>query len=267
MAPAQATTPAPASPAPAVATPAPAPAPSAPAPAPAYPAPATPPPAPAATPPAPAPAPSPAFGKGYPQPASSYPPPPYAYQPRPAPGPPPLPPHTGFLALPYVGIHSFSGDGTSGLDPGLRLGAFLGGVVSEIFSANGEVTIDVMNPRTPGFDSSEWMAHFTFSPLFHARANSAEVVIGPKLGLWTLSAHGSDGIETIDVAEQGWTIGGNVGVFFAVGGGGTSLGMLLSVANLQISHACVTRTGYGEQCSNDVNGDVNVLAFTFAALF
>ena len=253
MLPAQAATPAPVSPAPAAATSAPAATATAPV---------SDPPAPAATPTAAATAPPPAYA---PPPASPYPPPPYAYQPRPPLAPPP--PHTGFLALPYIGIHSFSGDGTNGLDPGLRLGAFLGGYVTDSFSANGEVTIDVMNPRSAGVDSSEWMADFTFSPLFHVRSGSAEIVLGPKLGLWTLSAHASDGIESIDVAEQGWTIGGNVGVFFAVGGGRTSLGMLMSLANLQISHACVTTTGYGQRCSSDVNGDVNVLAFTFAALF
>jgi hypothetical protein len=80
----------------------------------------------------------------YPAPPQAYPPPGYgASAPlRPAP--------TGFLALPYVGINSFSGEGTSGIDPGLRLGALLGGRVSEIFSANGEITFDVMNPDRGG---------------------------------------------------------------------------------------------------------------------
>jgi len=139
--------------------------------------------------------------------------------------------------------------------------------VSEIFSVNGEVTVDVMNPNTPGVDASEWMADFTFSPLFHARASSAEVVIGPKLGIWTLSAHGSDGIETVDGDERGWTFGANAGVLFAVGGGGTSVGMLLSLANLQPSRVCSTVSGYPQQCTSNISGDVNVLAFTFAALF
>ena len=171
------------------------------------------------------------------------------------------------MALPYIGMNSFSGDGTSRLDPGLRLGAFLGGYATEVFSVNGEVTLDVMNPNTPGVDSSEWMADFTFSPLFHARSNSAEFVIGPKLGIWTLSAHGSDGIETVDVDERGWTFGANAGAFFPVGSGATSLGMLVSWANLQPSHVCATVSGYGEQCTSNISGDVNVFAFTFAVLF
>jgi len=170
------------------------------------------------------------------------------------------------LALPYIGVNSFAVSGTTGLDPGLRFGSFLGGFVTPTFSVNGEATMDIMNPNTPGIESSEWMAHFTFSPLFHARGPSAEFVIGPKLGLWTLSAHASDSIETIDVSEYGWTIGGNLGVFFALNGG-ASLGGLMSLANLQISHACVTSSAYGEQCTGNVNGDANVLAFTFAALF
>jgi hypothetical protein len=206
-----------------------------------------------------------AYAPGYPPPGYQY-PPPYAYPPRPMPAPA-RPPRVGFLALPYAGIHSFSGSGTNGLDPGLRLGAILGGAVSEIFSVNGEATIDVMNPSSAGADASEDMATLAFSPLFHARSGSAEIVIGPKLGLWALSGHASNGITTVDVDEQGWTIGGNAGVFFPVGTGTASLGMLLSFANLQVSHFCATVTGYGEMCSSDVSGDVNVLGMTFAALF
>src|SRR5215831_4852908 len=146
-------------------------------------------PAPAPPPPTPAPAPPPAYAPGSPQPGSPYAAPVYAYPSRPPPAPPP---HSGLLALPYIGVNSFSGSGTSSLDPGLRFGSFLGGFVTPTFSVDGEATMDIMNPNTPGIESSEWMAHFTFSPLFHARGPSAEFVIGPKLGLWTLSAHASD---------------------------------------------------------------------------
>ena len=170
--------------------------------------------------------------------------------------------------MPYAGLHSFSGEGTAGVDPGLRLGAILGGRVSEVFSANGEVTIDLMNPDEPaGGDISEWLAHVTFSPLFHVSTTSAEIVIGPKLGAWTLSGHVSSAYLTADVEQRGWTIGANAGVFFPLSGGSTSLGMLLSYANLQLTHSCLSISGYGEQCLDDESGDVDIFGLTFAALF
>ena len=211
----------------------------------------------------------------YPPQAHPYPPQPYAYPP-PAPygyppsgyyPPPPPAARRGFLALPYVGINSFSGEGTTGLDPGLRLGAILGGRVSDIFSANGELTIDIMNPDVPeGTSVSEAMVHMTFSPLFHARTTNAEIVLGPKLGLWALSGHASTYGASVDFEQQGWTIGGNAGVFFPVGGGTTSLGMLLSYANLQLTRSCATTGVYGQQCS-EADGSADVFGLTFAALF
>jgi hypothetical protein len=217
----------------------------------------------------PAQAPAPPPPAGYPPPAYYYPPPTYRSPPPPGyPGAAAAPAErSGFLVLPYIGINSFFGNGTDNLDPGLRLGTILGGSVSGVFSANGEITVDVMNPSSPGVDASEAMVHLTFSPLFHVRTPGAEIVIGPKLGIWALSGHATDGITTADVSEEGWTIGGNVGAFFPVGSGATSLGMFLSYANLQVTRVCASISGYPEMCSSDVSGDGNVLGLTFAALF
>jgi hypothetical protein len=224
--------------------------------------------APAAATPAPAPAPpaAPPQGTGYPPPAYYYPPRAYAYPPAATAAAAP-PERSGFLALPYIGINSFSGSGLDSLDPGLRLGALLGGSVSGIFSANGEITIDVMNPNAPGVDVTEAMVHLTFSPLFHARTPAAEFVIGPKLGIWGLSAHATDGFTTADISQNGWTIGANLGAFFPVANGSASLGMLVSFANLQLLETCLTVSGYPEMCSDNANADANVLGLTFAALF
>src|SRR4029079_8251188 len=114
---------------------------------------------------------------------------------------------------------------------------------------------------------SEAMGHLTFSPLFHARTPGAEIVIGPKLGIWALRAHGPDGVMSVDVTESGWTIGGNVGAFVPVGTGSASLGMFLSYANLQVSEVCASISGYGDTCDSSVSADANVSALSFAALF
>jgi len=123
-----------------------------------------------------------------------------------------------------------------------------------------------MNPDEPqGASVSEAMVHMTFSPLFHVRTPNAEIAIGPKLGAWALSGHARRYGGSVDVEQEGWTIGGNAGVFFPVGGGTASLGMLLSYANLQLTHSCVTNV-YGEDCS-EPDGSADVFGLTFAALF
>jgi hypothetical protein len=42
--------------------------------------------------------------------------------------------------------------------------------------------------------------------------------------------------------------------------------MLLSYANLQVTHSCVTSSIYGQECS-DADGSADVFGLTFAALF
>ena len=81
----------------------------------------------------------------------------------------------------YAGVHSVSGEGTRGTDPGLRLGAILGGRATEVVSANGEITIDILNfANTAGSSSSGGMVQMTLSPLFHAATASSDIVIGPS---------------------------------------------------------------------------------------
>ena len=52
----------------------------------------------------------------------------------------------------YAGGHSLSSQGT---DLGVRLGALLGGRATEVLSANGEITIDILTVKTtPGGSAS-----------------------------------------------------------------------------------------------------------------
>jgi hypothetical protein len=203
---------------------------------------------------------------GYSPPPYGYPPPPYSY-----PAPRPRPPRTGFLAIPYVGLNSFSGDGASGIDTGLRIGAILGGRVNDLFSVNGEVIADVLNFNTPpGVSASETITALAGSPLFHLTTPSVDLVVGPKFGFWYLSGHASNGLDRADVTGHGWTLGLNLGVFFPVSDS-ASLGMLFSFATLEPMELCGTRTsyyGYTEDvCLSDGLDSTQVLGLTFAALF
>ena len=169
-----------------------------------------------------------------------------------------------FQAVPYLGLHAFGGGTSNGADPGLRLGAILGGRVSDSLSANGEMTIDVMNHAVPS--ASGGMAQMTFSPLFHAGSPATELVVGPRFGAWAMTSQRStDGVDTA-IEAQGWTIGANAGVSVPVGQGATSLGMLLSFANFLVANSCISMTGYGEMCPNRAARDFNVVSLTFAAM-
>lgn len=57
----------------------------------------------------------------------------------------------GFLAIPSLGLGIPVGRSGDVLDPGLRLGALLGGHVNSTVSLNGEIVIDVLNPKNNVF--------------------------------------------------------------------------------------------------------------------
>ena len=167
----------------------------------------------------------------------------------------------------YTGVHSLSGNAHERHGPGPAARRNSGGRATELVSANGEITIDILNFDTgAGTSASGGMIQMTLSPLFHAATASSDIVIGPKLGAWTLTSHASAGGVSTRVAQQGWAVGANAGVFFPVGHGSAALGMLFSFANLHVISACQSVGGLGEQCSGDMNGDLNIFSLTFAAM-
>jgi hypothetical protein len=186
----------------------------------------------------------------------------------PAARPPAVAPPTraGFIAIPYAGINSFSGD-VMNVDPGLHFGAILGGRVNDLFSANGEIIGDQVNISAPAAAFAwEYLGTVAFSPLFHLSAPPLDLVIGPRFGLWYLTGRVSDGDQPADINGRGWTLGVNVGAFYPINDT-TSLGVLLSYATLEPTKACVTPTGSSEQCTTSGFKSTQVLGLTLAALF
>jgi hypothetical protein len=140
-------------------------------------------------------------------------------------------------------------------------------MVNGTFSANAEIIGDVINIDTPvGASASEYIGAVTVSPLFHFPTPGLDLVLGPKLGFWVLTASAADSYQSIDLTVRGWTLGLNFGMFFPVTDT-TSLGMLLSYATLEPTHGCITRRGYGEVCGTADLTDAQLLGLSFAALF
>ena len=177
--------------------------------------------------------------------------------------------HRGFLALPYLGIHSYQNSDATNVDPGLRIGAVLGGRLNETFSLNGEITLDFTNANNipAGVSFDEVVMDITFSPLGHVPAGQGDFVFGPKLGLFALSQSASDGTTSVTSSADGTVLGLNAGGFFAVSDG-ASLGALLSFEIKTVDRACTTTSLMAQMCTSDVHVEsLKVLGFTAAALF
>ena len=215
---------------------------------------------------------------GYSPPPGYYPPPPYPPPPGYAGAPYPPPPavvaappgRSGFLAMIFTGVHSFQGDSGKNLDMGFRMGAILGGRLNDRVSLNGELTMDILNPKNlpSGADDTIVFADLAFSPLFHAPlAEKAELVVGPKLGVFGVAESVKvDGVDEGTATAHGFVIGVNLGVFGAISRR-VSLGGLISFVVRDPTQACITPSGGTESCSSDNLQSNKVLGFTGAVLF
>ena len=174
---------------------------------------------------------------------------------------------SGFVAIPYLGFNSLSGDGGTGTSTGLRVGALLGGHVAEIFSFNGELTLDDVNVDAPaGASASAYIFQLAVSPLFHVDTPRVRFVAGPKVGVSGNTGSVSTGGFSADSRGLGWTLGLNMGLFIPVKNT-TSLGILLSYATLNPVVACRSGTGIDETCTGDNLPSTQVLGLTLGALF
>jgi hypothetical protein len=174
----------------------------------------------------------------------------------------------GMVILPYVGVHSFQGSNGSGLNPGLRVGAFVGRYVKRIWSLNGQAELDVLNPNdtasSAGVDASAQMIGVTFSPLVHLGNGKTELVAGPKLGGWIQRKHLAAGTTSVDATLEGWTVGANAGVFTAASPS-KRFGGMLSLEVRDILHACRSQTGIPESCSSS-GASATIVGFTVGLL-
>ena len=230
------------------------------------------------------PAPPPAF----PPPATSAPPPAY---PPPAYPPPAYPPYAAyrplppggfyeaplrpvrqrrFLVLPYIGTHSYQNATARDYFPGFRLGSLIGGRVNEQISLNWELTFDISNIDTPpaATSSSEFAFDFAFSPMFHLPAGAAEILLGPKLGVFWVHTDVHNDMTFNDESHQGTGILGGltVGTFMAVSST-VSLGVLVSVEARKIEHACDVNAGEIALCDRARDSSATLVGLTAAALF
>jgi hypothetical protein len=197
-----------------------------------------------------------------------------AYQVSPPGGAPPAvqqsgaAPYKPFLLMPFIGLQSIQND-NSGTGPGLRVGGLVGARINEQFSFNGELLFDLWNiSNVPaGVSESAYVVQFAAAPLFHVAASpTAEIVLGPKLGLFLehASVSGSVGTYTLDASGngEGLLVGANVGAFFRVSDA-LSLGGLVNFDYMKMEWCSNSQGG---TCTPSDNG-LKVISFTGAAQF
>jgi len=181
---------------------------------------------------------------------------------------PPEPNRSPLLVVPFLGIHSFQNDNATNIGPGLRLGVLLGGRLSDVVSLGGEAALDVVNPKNlpPGEDVTELNLHVAFSPLLHAKSGPVEIVAGPKLGFFYLSADGSGNGISESASAHGWVYGLNLGLFGALSES-VSMGGLVSFDFEKATEVCSSGNGVPEMCtSSGLDNTLKILGVTLALI-
>jgi hypothetical protein len=183
--------------------------------------------------------------------------------------PAPLPPRNPWLAMGFVGIHSFQGDNFP-TGPGLRIGGIGGLRVNDQLSFNGEIVYDFVNPNGSISGITMYNLQVAAAPFYHLQASpAAEVVIGPKLGFYRLAASGSDYYSgTVDSGVNGLVLGANVGAFVRISPL-VSIGGMLSF-DYEKPLSCSTNTAYGSYgsgCDTSAEPSPKMLSVAAGALF
>jgi hypothetical protein len=181
----------------------------------------------------------------------------------------------GALFLPFIGLHSFQDSNDKGVDPGLRVGTFIGGFVNNTLSLNGLAELDILNPNSngssAGADVSGQFLGVSFNPLLHVGNGNVEFVIGPKLGGWIEWVHVNindtvGGVsESLDGTAEGWTLGGNMGLFIPASQS-VLVGALLSLEYRDPLHACASSSAGASMCTTSGLDSATILGFTFGVM-
>ncbi len=140
----------------------------------------------------------------------------------------------------------------------------MGARINEQFSFNGELLFDLENFSNVPANASEsaYFVQFAAAPLFHVQASpTAEIVVGPKLGLFVEHANLSIYGQSVSGNAEGLLAGANLGAFFRLSDG-LAVGGLVNFDYMKLEW-CSSSQG---DCTVSDNG-IKVISFTGAAQF
>ena len=169
--------------------------------------------------------------------------------------------------MPFIGVQIPTGDFGDLFDAGLRLGTLLGGHVSQMLSLNGELNIDVLNPKgvPSGMDVTAVAVDMFFSPLVHFGTDAFEAFVGPRFGFSGIMISAKSGSTTSDTSYTGIGYGVNAG--FGIPLGSMAVGAMFSYTGRSPTEGCTKRTGYSESCGDYKGDDLHSVAFSGLVLF
>jgi len=171
-----------------------------------------------------------------------------------------------FRALPFLGIHSYQHQEASGYAPGLRLGTLLGGRISDFVSLNGELTLDVSNPRADEAAFQEWAFRVAFSPMIELPAGPVALIFGAKLGVFLLRTEQINVDLIVSSELMGFSAGFDGGVFVPVSAH-TSIGVLLSFDWAGANQGCLGAPAEGSSCGSPAAHGAKLLGLSGGVLF
>ena len=155
--------------------------------------------------------------------------------------------------IPYVGAHSYQGEGGTILGPGMHVGGLLGFRLGDYLSINGELTLDIVNAtRLPTGDRyTEEVVTIGLSPLVAFPVGSGiELALGPKLGWWGSGYYQDSSARGKGSGSySGYDLGAN-GAGFVQVGRKLWLGGLASFDLRTYGRSCFTATGDIDRCSS-----------------
>lgn len=159
--------------------------------------------------------------------------------------------------MPLFGVQSHRGSLATGVGPGLRAGALIGGRLDSHWSINGELLIDVLNDTNDNQPFEE--AQVDLAPLFHYEVDSLEVVGGPKVGYgrgwYSYPVYGAS------ASSSGVILGVNAGLFGLLGES-ASLGGIASYDYYDVTTCSINLVGF--TC---VPRKAKIVSLAAAALF
>ena len=91
-----------------------------------------------------------------------------------------------------------------------------------------------------------------------------EFFVGPRLGLWIMSAEYQPPFDGMTEHQRGWTLGANAGLMLRTRVG-LSLGVMVDFHTREGSRSCVTAPGQPGSCLAGWRSTEDMLAISFAA--
>ena len=169
------------------------------------------------------------------------------------------------VGMAYVGIHQHTrGTNAEDYGPGLRLGALAGWRANEFLSVNVQGLVDQVRTESRLALGTYWVPEVALAPLAHFRQQALEFLIGPRAGLWLMSADYQPPIDGSTEHRRGWTLGANAGLMLRTRVG-LSLGVLIDFHTREGSRSCVTGPGQAESCLAGWRSTEEMLAISFVA--